>query len=173
VVDTELNETNGGSIRITAAKAGSPYETRARVATLEEHEDRLRLDLLDVYATFSSRVVVHKTELVGILKELRKQGKKTLGYGASTKGNVILQYCGLGVSDVPYIAEVNPDKFGSYTPSTLIPIISEQEARAMKPDYFLVLPWHFRDEILRREREFLARGGQLIFPLPKIAITNG
>jgi hypothetical protein len=173
VVDVELNDTNGGSFRITAGKAGSAYETRARVAMLEAHEDNLRLDRLEPYATFNSRVVAHKKELVGLLSELRKQGKKTLGYGASTKGNVILQYCGLGVGDVPYIAEVNPDKFGSYTPSTLIPIISEQEARAMNPDYFLVLPWHFRDEIVRRECEFIARGGRLIFPLPKIEITNG
>jgi len=172
VVDTELNDTNGGSFRIAAVQTGSAYETRATVAALEENEDKLRLDLAEPYAAFSSRVVAHKKALVGLLSELRKQGKKTLGYGASTKGNVILQYCGLGVSDVPCIAEVNSDKFGSYTPSTLIPIVSEEEAKAMNPDYFLVLPWHFRDEILRREREFIARGGRLIFPLPKIDITS-
>jgi len=96
-----------------------------------------------------------------------------LGYGASTKGNVLLQFCGLTDKDIPAIAEVNEDKFGCVTPGTLIPIVSEQEAAAMKPDYFLVLPWHFKDSIIRREQAFLASGGKLIFPLPEIEIVGG
>jgi hypothetical protein len=72
---------------------------------------------------------------------------------------------------IPYIAEVNDEKFGSYTPGTLIPIISEKEAKAMKPDYFFVLPWHFKNSILEREKDFLAEGGKFIFPLPEIEIV--
>ena len=92
------------------------------------------------------------------------------GYGASTKGNVLLQFCNLTKDDIPYIAEVNEDKFGSFTPGTGIKIISESEAKEMKPDYFLVLPWHFKASILEREKEYLENGGKFIFPLPDIEI---
>ena len=93
------------------------------------------------------------------------------GYGASTKGNVLLQFCNLTSDQIPYIAEVNKEKFGCFTPGTHIPIISEEKAKAMNPDYFLVLPWHFKNNILEREKEFLARGGKFIFPLPEIEIV--
>jgi len=86
---------------------------------------------------------------------------------------VLLQFCGFTAQDIPAIAEVNPDKFGCYTPGTGIPIVSESEAKAMRPDYFLVLPWHFKDGILAREAEYLAGGGKMIFPLPEIEIVGG
>lgn len=89
---------------------------------------------------------------------------------ASTKGNVVLQFCNFSEAEIPAIAEVNTEKFGRVTPGKHIPIVSEAEARAMKPDYFLVLPWHFKDGILRREREYLADGGRFIFPFPEIEI---
>jgi hypothetical protein len=108
---------------------------------------------------------------MNLIRNLVADGKRVLGYGASTKGNVLLQFCGLSTKELPAIAEVNPDKFGSYTPGTLIPIVSEAEAKAMRPDYFLVLPWHFKDNILAREREFLASGGKMIFPMPEIEIV--
>jgi hypothetical protein len=104
---------------------------------------------------------------------MASQGQRVLGYGASTKGNVILQFCGITPKLLPAIAEVNPDKFGCYTPQTLIPIISETEARALNPDVFMVLPWHFRCNIIEREREFLQSGGKLLFPLPAIELTDG
>jgi hypothetical protein len=90
--------------------------------------------------------------------------------GASTKGNVILQYCGIGPDLLECIAEVNEDKFGCFTPGTGIPIVSEQEAMARKPDVFLVFPWHFRNNIVRRAEPFLKRGIKLLFPLPKIEL---
>jgi hypothetical protein len=98
-------------------------------------------------------------------------GKKVFGYGASTKGNVLLQYCGFTEKEIPFIAEVNEEKFGSFTPGTKIPIISEKEAKLMNPDYFLVLPWHFKDGILNREKDYLASGGKFIFPCPQIQIV--
>ena len=94
-----------------------------------------------------------------------------MGYGASTKGNVLLQFCGLTAKDIPAIAEVNSEKFGRVTPASHIPIVSEDDARAMNPDYLLVLPWHFKDNILRREKEYLANGGRFIFPFPEIEIV--
>ena len=108
-----------------------------------------------------------------LIQSLKADGKKILGYGASTKGNVLLQFCGFTEKDIPFIAEVNPDKFGCFTPGTRIPIISEKEAKAMEPDYFLVMPWHFKDSIISREEEFLSGGGHMIFPLPEIEIVGG
>ena len=98
-------------------------------------------------------------------------GKTILGYGASTKGNVLLQFCNFTTKQIPFIAEVNEEKFGSFTPGTHIPIISEKEAKAMNPDYFLVLPWHFKNSILEREQEYIKQGGKFIFPLPEIEIV--
>ena len=99
-----------------------------------------------------------------------KQNKKILGYGASTKGNVLLQYCNINSNIISHIAEVNSFKFNKYTPGTNIKIISENEAKKKKPDFYLVLPWHFKDHIIKREKKFLKNGGKLIFPLPDIEI---
>ena len=96
--------------------------------------------------------------------------KKVLGYGASTKGNVILQFCKINSKILPYIGEVNAFKYDKFTPGTNIKIISENKAKKMNPDYFLVLPWHFRDFIVQKEKSFLNNGGKLIFPLPDIEI---
>ena len=103
---------------------------------------------------------------------MKARGQKVLGYGASTKGNVILQFCGITPQLIPAIAEVNQDKFGCFTPQTLIPIISEADAKALNPDIFLVLPWHFRQNIIGREQTFLKSGGKLLFPLPAIELTD-
>ena len=96
--------------------------------------------------------------------------KKVLGYGASTKGNVILQYCKIDDSLIPFVGEVNKFKFNKYTPGSKIKIISEHKARSMEPDYFLVLPWHFKNFIINKEKNYLSKKGKLIFPLPDIEI---
>jgi len=103
----------------------------------------------------------------------KQAGKKVLGYGASTKGNVLLQYCDVTPDLLPVIAERDPRKFGKRTPGTNIPIVSEAEARSMEPDTFVVFPWHFRDEIVRRELSFLDSGGTLLFPLPEFTFVTG
>jgi hypothetical protein len=95
-----------------------------------------------------------------------------MGYGASTKGNVLLQFCGFGPDHIDSIAEVNEDKFGRVTPGTGIPIVPEDELRERRPDYVLVFPWHFRDGIIEREEEYLRAGGRLIFPLPEVEIVG-
>ena len=105
-----------------------------------------------------------------MINDLVADGKKVFGYGASTKGNVLVQFCGFTSKEIPVIAEVNSDKFGRFTPGSCIPIVSETEAKLMNPDYFLVLPWHFKEGILRREKEYLAKGGRFIFPFPEIEI---
>jgi hypothetical protein len=174
IISISLNDTNGGSFCIALSKKTSPYpEAINTIADLRTKELEMGLNTEKPYREFTRRVSRHKIELVDFLKDIRHNGHKILGYGASTKGNVILQYCGLSKNEIPYIAEVNTDKFGGFTPGTLIPIISEEEAHEMKPDYFLVLPWHFRKGIIKKEKKYLENGGKLVFPLPEIdTISN-
>jgi hypothetical protein len=172
LVDVEMNAINGGSFAVTAVHNDSPIRGNQRVIDGHlEQEIRDGLDTPSPFMDFEQRVFRHRQELLRLLKSLAADGKKVLGYGASTKGNVVLQFCGLRESDIPAIAEVNADKFGAFTPGSNIPIVSENEARAMQPDYFLVLPWHFRESIIAREQAFLAQGGHLIFPFPEIEIV--
>lgn len=173
LVDVTMNAVNGGSFAVTAAKASnsSIKSNEAVINWLLGQEDRMGLNTPRPYREFEERVFRHRDDLTRLIRSLQADGRKILGYGASTKGNVVLQFCGLTTDDVPAIAEVNPEKFGCYTPGTNIPIISEADARAMNPDYFLVLPWHFKDGILRREKDYLAAGGKMIFPFPEIEIV--
>jgi hypothetical protein len=171
IVDVEVNAVNGGSFAITAAHQNAPFTTNAsRVNELLAAEQKYRE--LEPYRIFAGNVASHRDQLCGTIADLRQSGASVLGYGASTKGNVILQYCGFTEAEIPAIAEVNPDKFGAFTPGTLIPIVSEQDARTMKPDVFLVLPWHFKDNLLAREQAFLEGGGRMLFPLPSIATVG-
>ena len=172
VIDVQMNSINGGSFAITAAKVNSKYSSNTPIINwLLTQEDNMALDTIKPYLEFADRVFQHRESLTNLIKSLVADGKKVLGYGASTKGNVLLQFCGFSENDIPFIAEVNEEKFGSFTPGTKIPIISEKEAKEMNPDYFLVLPWHFKDSILAREENFIANGGKFIFPLPEIEIV--
>jgi hypothetical protein len=172
IVDVIMNNVNGGSFAVTAAKRSNDRipTNHAVVNWLLEQEDRLGINTPRPYREFEERVFRHREDLVRLIRALRADGKTVLGYGASTKGNVVLQFCGFTKDDIPAIAEVNPEKFGRVTPGTHIPIVSEADAHAMKPDYYLVLPWHFKEGILRREKEYLASGGKFIFPFPEIEI---
>lgn len=174
ILDVQLNDINGGSFAVTVAKNSSARH-RANsdlVSQILQAEERANLSTPAPYAAFEQRVKAHRDQLVKCVRDLNAGGFKVFGYGASTKGNVLLQYCGFTPADIPYIAEVNSQKFGAFTPGTGIPIISESAAREMKPDYFLVLPWHFRENIVQREAGYLASGGKLIFPLPELAIVH-
>ncbi len=172
LVDVVMNNVNGGSFAVTATKASNSAlkVNHAVINWLLEQEDRMGLNTPRPFRDFEERVFRHRDDLVRLVRALVADGKKVLGYGASTKGNVTLQFCGFTSADIPAIAEVNVEKFGCFTPGTHIPIVPEKDARAMKPDYFLVLPWHFKDGILRREKDYLAAGGKMIFPFPEIEI---
>jgi C-methyltransferase-like protein/putative zinc binding protein/methyltransferase family protein len=173
IVDVQMNSVNGGSFAVTSThrKNNSIRSNNATVDWLLEQEERMGLGTPRPYRDFEERVYRHRADLIRLMRTLVADGQKVLGYGASTKGNVLLQFCGFTEKDIPAIAEVNEDKFGAFTPGTLIPIVSEAEARAMQPDYFLVLPWHFKDGIVVREQEFIAKGGKMIFPFPEIEIV--
>jgi hypothetical protein len=172
VLDVTMNAVNGGSFAVTAARKCSGLSRNLSVIHwLLETEQRIGLHTPRPFRDFEERVFEHRRSLTTLIRSLNEDGKRIFGYGASTKGNVMLQFCGFTAEDIPCIADVNPDKFGCVTPGTHIPIVSEEEARAQKPDYFLVLPWHFKAGIVEREAEFLASGGHLIFPMPEIEIV--
>ena len=144
---------------------------QAVIDWLLEQEERMGLNTPKPFRDFEERVFRHRDDLLRLVRALVADGKKVYGYGASTKGNVLLQFCGFTPADIPLIAEVNEEKYGRVTPGTHIPIVSEKEAKRLMPDYFLVLPWHFKEGILRREQEFLKNGGKFIFPFPEIEIV--
>jgi hypothetical protein len=171
LVDVQMNGVNGGSFAVTAApKASGRPANRAVIDWLLGQEERMGLGTVRPFREFEDRVFRHREDLMRLLQALEADGKKVLGYGASTKGNVALQFCGVTTKELAAIAEVNAEKFGRVTPGTHIPIVSEAEAKAMKPDYFLVLPWHFKEGILQREQAYIAGGGKFIFPFPEIEI---
>ncbi len=175
VFDVELNDVNGGSFRIYIRHNGGAVDFpggKERVQKIRDDENNLGLNDKAVYESFAARVAKIKDELVGFIKSEVANGKKVYVYGASTKGNTLLQYFGLDSALIGAAAERNPDKWGKKTIGTNIPIISEEQARTDKPDYFLVLPWHFMNEFLSRERDFLANGGKFIFPLPEMKIVG-
>jgi hypothetical protein len=172
VIDVQTNSINGGSFAVTVCHDKAPYKSNTPViewmSNQEWHHD---FGTHLPYRQFELRVAQHKVDLMELLNSLVDDGKLILGYGASTKGNVMLQYCGITKKHIPAIADVNPDKFGCVTPGTHIPIISEKEAKEMKPDYFFVFPWHFKQNILEREKDWIQNGGKFIFPLPNIEIV--
>ncbi len=173
IIDIEFNDVNGGSISITVAKSQSRYCERSNMVEDILREETVKgLDKLEPYADFKKRILIHRDQLCDLINMLKSQGKKIIGYGASTKGNVILQFCRLTDKEITYIAEVNEDKFGSYTPGTYIPIIDERQARTMNPDYFIVFPWHFKSNIIAKEQAYLKAGGKLLFPLPRIEVVE-
>ncbi len=171
-----FNDINGGSIRCYATPASNralgTSEDKKLMDEIRQQEFDLELDTDKPYLDFQERIEKQGRDLKALLEEYRSAGKTVHIYGASTKGNTILQWCGIDKDLVVCAAERNPDKYGAFTLGTDIPIVSEAESRAMNPDYYLVLPWHFKDEFLVREADALAKGTGFIFPLPKIDVIQ-
>jgi cyclopropane fatty-acyl-phospholipid synthase-like methyltransferase len=169
IIDVQFNDSNGGSFAVTVAHKNSAFlEATAVIEKILREEQELGLDSGAGFARFIQFVNRHREELPARLAKIQHDGKLVLGYGASTKGNVILQFCGITPKLLPAILEVNPDKFGCCTPGTNIPIISETEGHARNPDFLMVMPWHFKANVVQRETAYLKRGGKLLFPLPEI-----
>jgi SAM-dependent methyltransferase len=182
IVDCQLNDVNGGSFRIYIKKkksdvttfATAPYRDvcNVRVESLIKWEKGLKLDKEEIWLDFYNRIEALKKETVDFIKAEKAKGKVICGYGASTKGNTLLQYFGLDNTLIDAIAERSHYKFGLKTIGTNIPILSEEDVRAMNPDYMLVLPWHFISEFIKREDEFLSKGGKFIVPCPNFQIIG-
>jgi len=174
ILDVAMNDVNGGSFRVTLAREGAPYvgnPAKVNETLAAEDRDYGWLCVPRPMRDLAGWLPGHRDALLSTLANFKARGKTVMGYGASTKGNVLLNYCGIGPDLLPAIAEVNEDKFGRVTPGSAIPIIPEAEARE-RADAFLVLPWHFRREICRKEEGFLLSGGQLIFPLPEVEVIG-
>ena len=175
VVDIFLNEVNGGSIRLFIKHKDQKIsdEAKNRIKKIQNDEDKLGLDTEKPYIEFYNRCEKLKEKTNSFIKNERKKGKKIFAYGASTKGNTLLQFYGLDNKEIEKVADRNSDKWGRKSVGTEIQIISEEEARKDRPDYLLILPWHFLNEFIDREKEFLKNGGQFIVPLPEFRIIKG
>lgn len=173
IIDISFNECNGGSFRIYFAKNTSRTycETSELIANILENEDKNQLRSKDTYINFIKRCNEQVQKLKEFINIVNKNGKSVYIYGASTKGNCLLQYAGIDETYIKYAVERNLNKVGKMT-STGIPIISEETMRQNPPEFLLVLPWHFREEIIKRESIFLNNGGQLVFPLPNFEIYS-
>jgi len=180
VVDCQLNDVNGGSFRVYIRKNKStdslfrsaPFRDVAnyRVRSLLSYEKSENLDTPEPYINFYNEIVELKRQTVDFIKQVKRDGKTVWGYGASTKGNTLLQWFGLDNTLIDGIAERSPSKFGLKTVGTNIPIYSEDEMRKLNPDYLLVLPWHFIDVFKIREKDYLDSGGKMIIPCPKFEV---
>ena len=173
IIDVQFNDINGGSFAFTAGHAEYDHEIN-----VTEIDKVLKAEAIAdwsnpaSYKEFIVDISEARRNLTHLIKKLNSSGKKVAALGASTKGNILLQWCGFNNSDIAFISDVNPLKWGCYTPGSGIPIISEKSAAAERPDYMLVLPWHFKKGIIEREQTFLSQGGKLIFPLPYLDIVG-
>lgn len=170
IVDVEINDVNGGSFSVVAAHRSSRHADRQGiVARMLADEEAAGLSGLAPYRAFFQRTEQSRRSLQEFVAKVRRDGDRLCGLGASTKGNVVLQYCGFGAGEIEVIGDVNPDKFGALTPGTWIPIEDEAKVLASSPDFLLVLPWHFRDFFLRNP---ILKGRRLVFPLPKLEVVT-
>jgi hypothetical protein len=172
IVDVSTNTTNGGSIAVTAGLAPYHQPEFTMVPWILARESRARVGDPLSWMQFGARVRESQSDLLGLLSSFHSHGSTIGGLGASTKGNVLLQTSGIGTALISGIGDVNPYKYGRVTPGTHIPIMSEADMLATDPDYLLVLPWHFRDGIVKSMESYLAKGGRLIFPLPDIEVVG-
>jgi NDP-4-keto-2,6-dideoxyhexose 3-C-methyltransferase len=169
IVDVEFNDANGGSFSVTVCKAAHALPEWSGLSEQLRQERALGLDSLEPYRAFAERTHASRRAILDFVNTALAAGKTVAALGASTKGNVLLQHCGLTPEQVRVVGEVNPDKFDHFTPGTLIPIRPEQEVIDSEPDYLLVLPWHFRDTFLRKPLKPRTR---LVFPLPELEVLE-
>jgi len=170
IIDVAFNDVNGGSFSITACKKYAELDSNiSNINCVLEHENSIGLDDGSAFKMFGLRIEKEKKKLMSFLVEQKLNGKKVSCLGASTKGNVLLQYYGISTELVDVVGEVNPDKFGCFTPGTHIPIVSQEDVLAENPDYLLVLPWHFKEFFLTSP---VLQGRNLVFPLPQFQVMN-
>ena len=172
VIDASTNPVNGGSLRVSVTHKKSGQIVSANVQRILDEETAMGLDRPQTFHAFGKKITDLKNSIVGYLKKEKERGGTVVGLGASTKGNVLLQYFGIGKDLVPYLCDRNPEKTGLRTLGTDIEVISEERMRAMQPSCLLVLIWFFREELLRREREYMEKGGTMLFPMPHPSLVT-
>ena len=182
IVDCQLNDVNGGSFRVYIKKENSdeskfatrPYRDvcNVKIESILNWEKTQNLDSEKTWLDFYQKIQDLKKQTIDFITEEKSKGKTICGYGASSKGNTLLQYFGIDNTHLDAIAERSPFKYGHKTIGTNIPILSEEDVRNLNPDYMLVLPWHFISEFIEREHEFLNRGGKFVVPCPKFEVIG-
>lgn len=174
IKDVSTNAINGGSITVLARKVSqSPADPSSEYYLwLATEESRSQVNTFESWILFAQRVESRRDSLRSLINEITNAGKTLYGLGASTKGNVLLNYSNLDKSLIPAIGEVNPYKFGRFTPGSHIPIIAEQDVLNQNPDYLLFLPWHFRENAIEKYKSYLTTGGRFIFPLPSVEVLG-
>ena len=172
VFNLKANTINGGSMRYFICHKDSKYKNNnKKINKILREEMKSKLDKPNTFSDFFKLINVQKKKLLKLINKIIKKKETIHGYGASTKGNVLLQYFGINRNKISYIADRNPQKVNLYTPGTKIKIVSESFSRMCKPNYYLVLPWHFKKEIILREKKVIKDGSKFIFPLPKVKIV--
>lgn len=166
IFDASLNDVNGGSLRIFVANEGDSRATSENLKEFYKNEDALNLFSTEPYREFGEKIDELKKITLSYIAEEKKRGGSVVGLGASTKGNVLLQFFGIDKQMIPHLSERNPEKVGLRTLGTDIELVSEEKARELNPSAMLVLIWFFKDELLKREKDYLAKGGSLMFPMP-------
>jgi len=166
IFDASTNQVNGGSVRVFITHTENNYKPSANLERLYAEEERMNLYDAATYTNFYKKIVDLKNKINNVITKKISKGKLVFGLGASTKGNILLQLFGITKEMLPYISERNPEKVGLRTLGTDIELISEERAREMRPSCMLVLPWYFKQEIIKRERDYLEQGGELLFPMP-------
>ena len=169
IIDFSFNEINGGSVEIICAKKN--YKSKMKDIKLKKYLDDEKNITKNSYQKFNQRVENTKKNILEILKIIGNN-KKVIGYGASTKGNIVLNHCNITSKDIQYICDANPFKFKKFTPGSNIEIISKKKMRKLNPKYLLVLIWSFRKEVINQEINYIKKGGKLIFHLPQLHVID-
>lgn len=172
VFDVERLAVHGGSMRVMARRATSPDELASPVADLITHERQRGLFRADTYDAFRNRVEVIRDKLLALLHTLKGQGKRIAGYGASARGNTLLNYYGIGPALLDYLVDRNPLKHGLYSPGMHVPVVGADRLIADPPDFLLLLAWNFGEEVIRQQQAFQAAGGRFILPIPEVSIVG-
>ena len=171
VFNHEYNEINGGSSRYYICHSKTNFKVSKNIKKVLLRENLQGIELKKTYKLFFTKILNEKIKLMKLIKKIKNEKQDIHGYGASTKGNVLLQFYNINNKVVNYIADRNPLKWNSFTPGTRIKIISESQSRKIKPHFYLVLPWHFKNEILIREKNIRKKGTKFIFPLPRLRVV--
>jgi len=169
IADVEFNDVNGGSFSVTVRKLNTSHGILPSIQAILDKETEQGYDSLAPFLDFEQRIKLAQRALIDFFFKAKKEGKTIAALGASTKGNVLLQYCRLTPDDITCVGEVNDEKFGCYTPGTWLPITPEDEMLAKQPDYLLVLPWHFRTFFVNNPKFSKSK---LVFPLPTLEIVG-
>jgi len=166
LVDVKRQEVHGGTVRLYARHAASDEPVSHAVQELVALEKRLHLDTLAPYEAFAKRVQQLRKDLVALIQDAKRQGKRIAGYGAPAKGNTLLNYCGIGQEHLEYVQDTTPIKQGLRTPGMHIPVVPPETLQQRPPDLALMLAWNYEPEILAKEATFRRNGGKFIVPIP-------